>query len=293
MLLALALALTVDSTTIRDIPLAPGESLHVTIVGSGRPVVILPGLVASAYAFRNVIPHLTEAGLQSIVVEPLGVGASGRPSKADYSLTAQADRIAAVLDTLRLSHVLVVAHSVSVSMALRMAYRRPDLVGGILADNGGPVETAATPGVKKAAKYAWLIKLFGGSGSLRKKLRAGLIETSGDSTWVTSEVIDNYAAGRAGNLGAVLDVMKGMARSLEPEPLTPRLAEIGIPVRLLVGAAPNGSGINAEDQAALSQQVKQFTVDSIRGAGLHIHEEQPEVVARAIVEMMAEERAGT
>jgi pimeloyl-ACP methyl ester carboxylesterase len=285
MVLALALAVAVDSATIRDITLAPGESLHVTIVGTGRPVVILPGLVASAYAFRKVIPHLAEAGLQAIVVEPLGVGASARPPKADYSLTAQSDRIAAVLDTLGVSKVLVVAHSVSVSMALRLAYRRPDLVGGVLADNGGPVESAATPGVRKAAKFAWIIKLFAGSGTVRKKIHEGLIETSGDTTWITQEVIDNYAAGRAGNLGAVLDVMKGMARSREPELLSSHLAEVGVPVRLLVGAAPNGSGINVEDQATLTRELRTLRVDSISGSGLHIHEEQPEVVVQAILEM--------
>ena len=47
-----------------------------------------------------------------------------RPPEADYSLTAQADRIAVVLDVLGLEPAVVVAHAVGASMALRLAYRQ-------------------------------------------------------------------------------------------------------------------------------------------------------------------------
>ena len=60
----------------------------------------IPGLFGSRFGFRNVVPRLTEAGYRVIVIEPLGIGSSARPEGSDYSLTAQADRIAVVLDTL-------------------------------------------------------------------------------------------------------------------------------------------------------------------------------------------------
>ena len=292
MLLTFALLLSLDSAVVRDISPRPGETVRTTIIGSGRPVVLIPGVIGSAFAFRKVIPPLAEAGFQVIVVEPLGIGGSGRPSKADYSLTAQADRIAAVLDTLGVSHALIVAHSLSVSMALRLTCRRPDLVSGLLADNGGPVEMAATASIRKAAKYAWIIKIFAGSGRIRKEIHKGLIETAGDTSWITPEVIDNYAAGRAGDLGAVLDVMKGFARAEEPERLAPRLSEITVPVRLLVGGAPNGSGINKDDELIMRNGIPSMVVDSVPGSGLHIHEEQPEIVVRAILGMEEEMVSG-
>ena len=58
---------------------------------------LIPGLFGSTFGFRNVIPGLEQAGYEVIVVEPLGIGTSARPERADYSLTAQAGRIAAVL----------------------------------------------------------------------------------------------------------------------------------------------------------------------------------------------------
>src|SRR5262245_37003956 len=82
------------------LPIAEAETLAVTVTGSGRPVVLVPGLFGSAFAFRHVVPALVDSGYRPIVIEPLGMGTSARPAHADYSLTAQADRIGAVLDSL-------------------------------------------------------------------------------------------------------------------------------------------------------------------------------------------------
>jgi pimeloyl-ACP methyl ester carboxylesterase len=143
---------TIDSASFA-LPVAPAETLHVTVTGSGEPVVLIPGLFGSAFGFRRLIPLLSAAGCRTIVIEPLGIGASGRPERADYSLTAQADRIAAALDTLGVAHAIIVAHSVGASMAYRLAYRRPDLVRAIVSLEGGPAEAAATPSFRRAMRF--------------------------------------------------------------------------------------------------------------------------------------------
>src|SRR2546430_1194984 len=120
------------------VPVAPAESLSVETAGRGAPVVLIPGLFGSAFGFRKLVPLLVGAGYRTIVIEPLGVGASARPEKANYSLTAQADRIAAVLDSLHVRNALVLAHSIGGSEAFRLSYRRPDLVPGLFLVRGGP-----------------------------------------------------------------------------------------------------------------------------------------------------------
>lgn len=289
MLFSLMLLAGGDSSVVRNISVAPAETLKTTVVGQGRPLVVIPGLIGSAYAFRKIIPPLTRAGLSVIVIEPLGVGASSRPEKSDYSLTAQSHRIAAVLDTLGINGcVPVLAHSLGVAMAFRLALFRPDLVCGIVAENGGPQETVATSSVRRAVRYGWLIKIFAGRGRIRSQIRKGLIATAGDTTWVTREVIDNYTAGGAGDLGAVLRSLKGMAHSAEPDSLAPQLRMIRVPVRLLVGGAPRTKGIPASHTALLRATLPRLVVDSIAGSGLHIHEEQPDAVVRAVLELMKE-----
>src|SRR5438034_1407116 len=89
----LALALLADTVHTFSLALSPAESVAVTVTGTGDPVVLVPGLFGSAFGYRAVIPLLTDAGYRAIVVEPLGIGSSARPEHADYSLTAQADRI--------------------------------------------------------------------------------------------------------------------------------------------------------------------------------------------------------
>src|SRR2546423_4993888 len=190
-----ALALVADTVHTFSLALSPAESVAVTVTGTGQPVVLVPGLFGSAFGYRAVIPLLTAAGYRAIVVEPLGIGGSARPEHADYSLTAQADRIAAVLDRLGVRHAVVVAHSLGASMAFRLAYRRPDLVAGIVSLDGGPAEAAATRAFRRAMKLAPWIRVFGGVKLIRKKIRGQLIKASGDSSWVSERGGDEYTAG--------------------------------------------------------------------------------------------------
>src|SRR5689334_22877601 len=119
-----------------EVPVAPAESLFVETAGRGDPVVIIPGLFGAAFGFRKLVPLLAASGYRAIVIEPLGIGSSGRPEKANYSLTAQADRIAAVLDSLHVVSAWLIAHSIGGSEAFRLAYRRPDLVRGLVSIEG-------------------------------------------------------------------------------------------------------------------------------------------------------------
>ncbi|HEX5385761.1 MAG TPA: alpha/beta fold hydrolase [Gemmatimonadales bacterium] len=268
--------------TTRDITLGPDEVVRTTLLGIGKPVVLIPGLVGGAYSWRTIMAPLAERGYQAIIIDPLGTGFSGYPKHADYSLTAQADRIGRALDTLGVTHAMLVAQSVGASIAFRLAYRRPELVRSVVSLDGGPVEEAATPGLRSAMRFAGLIKLFMGSGTLRKKVRHGMLENSADSTWITDSVVYGYTAGPARNVHQAIDAMHGMARAKEPELLRDHLGGIRGPVRLLVGSMRHGSGIGDTEIAELKQGLRDFAVDSIFGAGQFIQEERPEAVLAAI-----------
>jgi pimeloyl-ACP methyl ester carboxylesterase len=195
-LFLLALPLAADTATVQTIAVAPAESIAVTVVGHGEPVVFIPGLFGSAFAFRNIAPRLAEAGFEAVIIEPLGIGGSARPRSADYSLTAQAARVAAVLDTLGLRDAVVVAHSIGGSIAFRLAFHRPDLVAGIVSIEGGPAEEATTSGFRFAMHFAKLLR-FGGSRLLRSQVDREMKQASGDSSWVTDAIVTGYTAARA------------------------------------------------------------------------------------------------
>lgn len=283
----LALTPPADSAA-RFVEVAPAESLKVTYMGppAGPAVVIIPGLISPAYAFRKVLPPLADSGIRAIVIEPLGVGLSSHPGDADYSHTAQAGRIAAVMDTLQIRHAVVMGHSVGTAVALRLALARPDLVKSLLLVEGGALEEAAVPGVKQALKFSFLLRLFGGRGKVRSEVRKGLRQSSGDTTWVTDSLVERYTEGTAGDMGAVLRALKGMQKAVEPDSLRPRLKDIQVPVHLLLGGAAHSGGPSTGRVRTLERRLPRFTMENIYGAGLHIHEEQPEVVVRNLVGMV-------
>jgi len=280
------LALMVLADTAQRFPLVlpRAESLQVTVAGpeGAAAVVLIPGLFGSAFGYRNIIPRLTAAGYRAIVIEPLGVGNSGRPEHADYSLTAQADRVAAALGALGVTHAVVVAHSTSASIAYRLAYRRGDLVRAVVSLEGGPVEAAATPGLRRAMRLAPWIKLFGGVRLIRKKIRQNLLAVSGDTSWVSEAVVDGYTTGAAHDLDGTLKAYLAMADAPERERLRPHLAEIPCPVVLLIGGAPHDGGPRPAELALLAGSLRAFTVDTVPGAGHFVYEEQPDAVVAAV-----------
>ena len=130
-LLTLALmAASPDSITVRDIEVAPGETLRTTAVGVGQPVVLIPGLFGGAFGYRAIVEPLVARGYRCIVVEPLGYGWSSHPKKADYSFSAQTLRVGEALDSLGVTRALFIAQSSGAAIAFRLAVARPGWCGG-------------------------------------------------------------------------------------------------------------------------------------------------------------------
>jgi pimeloyl-ACP methyl ester carboxylesterase len=262
--------------------IAPGESLHVTIEGKGEPIVLIPGLVGSAFGYRRLRAELVAAGFQAVVIEPLGIGDSPRPERANYSLTSQADRIGATMERLHLENAIVVAHAVGASMALRLSYRFPGRVRGLVSLDGGPAERAATPGFRRAMRFAPFVKLFGGVKLVRKKLREQLISQSGDTSWVTEAVVDGYTAGHARDLDGTLKAYLRMADARDAEALAPNLARVRIPVRLMIGLVEHSGVPGREEIELLTTRLPDFSVSGVAGAGHFLHEERSDLVLAAI-----------
>lgn len=279
LLLTMSLLTVLPSTQAAAVP---GEALSVSAVGTGEPVVLIPGLFGTAHGFRKLVPLLAESGYRSIVIEPLGIGSSARVKEADYSLTAQADRIAGVLDTLDVARAVIVAHSVGASIALRLAYRRPDLAGAVVSLEGGPAEAATTPGFRRWLKLAPLSKLFNGPVLMQRMIHRDLIKSSADTTWINEALVESYVAGDLADFGATMDAYRGMARSEEPENLQERLPHIRSPIFLLIGVEPHKSGPPDEEVALLKALVPSLVIDSIPDVGHFIQEERPQAVVDAV-----------
>ena len=148
--------------------------------------------------------------------------------------------------------------------------------------DGGLAETAATKGLRKAMVYAPWMRLFGGKGVMRKKIRAYMIASSADTSWVTPEVVEGYTTDAARDLGATLDALEGMVRSREPQALVPALGDIRCPVRLVMGAAPHASAVPSEEVALMRAHLPMFAIDSLPNVGHFAFEEDPAALVRVV-----------
>jgi pimeloyl-ACP methyl ester carboxylesterase len=295
LLLTLALlTATADSTvstTVRDIEVAPGEILRTTSVGAGQPLVLIPGIFGAAFGYRRITGPLVARGYRTIVVEPLGYGWSSHPRKADYSFGAQTERVAQALDRLGVKGALFVAQSSGAAIAFRLAILRPDLVRGLLSIDGGPAESAATSGMKKAFKLGGgLVKFVMDQSKLRHDVRREIVRNSGDTTWVTAAVIRAYTAGQTADMNGSIDAFHRMSKSKEGDSLARRLHQCEVPVRLLVGTVPHPSEVTRDERELLSDKLPDFRTDSVRGSGQYIHEEQPAAVLAAVARLDREAR---
>jgi len=269
LLLSLALlTLPVDSAVVRDIKVADGETLRTTSVGTGQPIVLIPGIFGGAFGYRKITGALVAQGYRTIVIEPLGYGFSSHPKDADYSFGAQSDRVARTLDQLSIKRALVVAQSSGAAIAFRLAVKRPDLVRGLLSIDGGPAESAATPGMKKAFKFGGgLVKLTMDESRLRHEVRREIVKNSGDTSWVTDAVIRSYTAGQTADLGGSIDAFHEMAKSKENTSLADRLQHCLAPVLLLVGTVDHPSGVPDEQRQLLKTKLRAFNTETVRGGG--------------------------
>ena len=293
MLLLLLTLVSADTSRTLMIPVAPAESLAVTIVGEGAPVVLIPGLFGSSYGYRHVMALLDSAGYQSVGIEPLGMGTSSRPENADYSLTAQADRIAAALDTLGIQQSVLVGHSLGASIALRVAYRHPGSARGVVSLEGGPGETATTDGFRSWMRFAPAARLLDVRQVMQRLLYSDMKKMSHDDSWVESSVVLAYTAGLARDSRATIKAYQAMGKSEEPELLRDHLQSILCPVVLLVGDKEHKAGPPGDEIALLGDLLQSFTIDTIAESGFFIQEEQPAAVVSVVSGFEIEQDCGT
>ena len=280
LMLLLALGTTPEQ---RQIAVAPAETLSVELWGPPglQTIVLIADFLGSAYTFRHVAVALVAAGYQVVVVEPLAVGTSSRPKKADYSLSAQTRRVAAVLDSCGIRSAIVGGQGTSGAVAVRLAAARPELVTRLVLLEGGGASRAAGPGFRRAMENSAGLQFF--PGLMRAAIRKGMIAASGDPSWVTDEAVHEYTRGGTIDMAATVDAYRAIARARDPDDIADRVAEVKAPVLLLLGGAKHSAGPPLDEVRMLVSRLVALSIDTVPGAGHHLAEERPDRVVEALM----------
>jgi len=115
------------------LPTEPEPPLAHTRYGSGKPIILLHGLVGSQRDWQYLAPALAQNGYQAITVDLPAHGASPwLQNPQDYNIETFYQRVAAWYAALNLPEAAVwVGHSTGGYLSLLMALRQPEWVRGL------------------------------------------------------------------------------------------------------------------------------------------------------------------
>jgi pimeloyl-ACP methyl ester carboxylesterase len=109
---------------------AAGHQVHYLAGGAGEPVVLLHGIFAEKDHWVDFARALD--GRWRIIAPDLpGFGESGRHDRQDYGYGAQVERLAALLEALRLPRVHLAGNSMGGTLAALFAIRYPQRVASV------------------------------------------------------------------------------------------------------------------------------------------------------------------
>lgn len=126
-----------------------GCRIHYEVVGSGPPLLLLPGWAGLRGDWGPVLPELART-YSCIVVDQRGTGESGRPA-AFWSMETMASDARAVLDDLGIERTHVLGNSLGGIVAQEVAHRYPDHVASLILLETSPGIISRPPALLKLA----------------------------------------------------------------------------------------------------------------------------------------------
>ncbi len=101
---------------------------------NGKTFILLHGKNFNGYYWKNVIPMLTEKGYRVIVPDQLGWGKSDKPN-LHYSFHMLASNNKTLLDSLHVSKVVVLGHSMGGMLAIRFTLMYPQIAEKLILED--------------------------------------------------------------------------------------------------------------------------------------------------------------
>lgn len=137
----LALGSITASAASSDSQLRTYRGISVEVVGSGRPLLMIPGLNSAADTWRETCVALQPDVQCHLLQLP---GFAGQPAIAsDAFLDVMRDRVLAYVDTQKLASPVVIGHSLGGLLALKMALQSPQTFSRLIIVDSLPFFPAA------------------------------------------------------------------------------------------------------------------------------------------------------
>jgi pimeloyl-ACP methyl ester carboxylesterase len=258
-----------------------GAKVHYQRAGTGRPLLLLHGLVGSAKNWRQNISFLSRDS-SVYAVDLFNMGKSERVPGLDAGLEATADRLAAYMDAVGLDEADIAGHSHGGAVAMMFAARHPNRVGRLILF--APANPFCDLGKQLIRFYQtrfgiWLARQIP---SLPRRLKAtALSRMYGDPSRVTIEALEGYTEGLhiPGTVDHVLQIVHRWFEDMKL--LRSALAELAAkPTLLIWGDRDRAVGLNSARE--LQRVLPQSSLIVLPGVGHIAFEEMPDACNRAM-----------
>jgi 4,5:9,10-diseco-3-hydroxy-5,9,17-trioxoandrosta-1(10),2-diene-4-oate hydrolase len=261
--------------------LVDGVKIHYQRAGSGRPLLLLHGIVGSAKNWRQNISFLSRDS-SVYAVDLFNMGESERIPGLDAGLEATADRLAAYMDALGLTEADIAGHSHGGAVAMMFAARHPDRVRSLILF--APANPFCDLGHQLIRFYQtrfgiWLARRIP---VLPRMLKAtALSRMYGDPSRVSAGSLEGYIEGLhvPGTMDHILQIVDrwfvdmGLLRSV----LTGLIAK---PTLLIWGDRDRAVGLTSARE--LQRTLPQSSLMVLPGVGHIPFEEMPEICNNAM-----------
>ena len=255
-----------------------GRKIHAPQSGSGRPLVLLHGIAASAYSFRMLRPFL-EDQFRVVAVDLNGFGYTERPEERSlYHPENQVDQIVEVMEKRGIEKADFLGHSYGAALVVLLTRRHPNRVGNVILLSPA-MESKPPPWYLRNRLGLWgcyfAVRLLL---SNPEKFREVF-----SRSYFRKECFDSAAAEqyrRALRVDGLKNAYLGFARAFAGG--FPDIPWSEISHRTLVLAGENDEIVDVKSCESLSRRIETAQFAVLENCGHSAPEEQPEALADLI-----------
>jgi pimeloyl-ACP methyl ester carboxylesterase len=272
-----------------------GHKIQYTVMGSGKPLVLVHGFGASIGHWRKNIPVLADAGYRVFAIDLLGFGGSDKAA-INYSV----DLWVELLKDFWTQHIqekaVFIGNSIGALISLTVLAEYPEIsAGGVLINCAGglnhrphelnPPLRVVMSSFNRLVNHPIIGSFVFNRIRQKNQIRRTLYQVYRDRTAVTDELVDilyqpSCEPGAQKVFASILTAPPGAS----PTELLPK---VELPLLVLWGAADPWTPISGakiyEDTAATGKNIK---VVAIPGAGHCPHDEVPDKVNPEIIDWL-------
>ncbi|HYK83160.1 MAG TPA: alpha/beta hydrolase [Gemmatimonadales bacterium] len=258
-----------------------GTRIRYVDVGRGPAVVLVHGLAASLYSWRNQLGPLAAAGFRVVAFDNRGCGASDKPAHG-YDNAADARLLVALMDSLGIPDAVLVGHSMGGAIGAEVALALPARVRGLVLIGSAGLG-ARQPLLFRVARWPLvgpLLLAFRGRGLIERLMRS----TYANPAAVTPADVDQYYApvaepdyGRA---------FRAVLREFRFDGLRGRLEHIAAPTLLVWGEEDRWVPVALG--RVMASQIPRVAFVTLPHAGHNAHEEAAAAFNHLVIKFLRE-----